>query len=139
MREGPLGSMSSSYHFLFDTSAKPARSVEVNRRLLRELRAKYQRQCGDLRELIRKRGKQIRTPRKAICQMQGTIKEAQEAVSEEVSSCSSLIGTSSDETSSDTDSGTDNHAPTPVLQQKKVKTEQPVRIVYKGKGGGPGG
>ena len=101
----------------------PARSAEANRLLLREIRAKFRRQCGNLRETIKKQSKKAHKTKNALRVVESKLKEADETLSEDVSSCDSLIGTSSDETSSDSSSEAEVVAPAAAAAKAKMAKE----------------
>ena len=82
----------------------PLSSLDATQRALRVARAQYSRGKGDLRELLRKRQATVKKQKTTLRQLEDKVREMDGVLSEECSSSSSLLGSSSSDSESETDS-----------------------------------
>ena len=96
-------------------------SIEADKRALRVARATFQRGVGDLREVLAKQRPLLLKKKALLRKLEKKVADKGGELSEEVSSCSSLL-----DDSSSGSSGASDHETTPVAKVKAKSKPEPV-------------
>ena len=96
-------------------------SIEADKRALRVARATFQRGVGDLREVLAKQRPLLLKKKALLRKLEKKVADKGGELSEEVSSCSSLL-----DDSSSGSSGASDHVTTPVAKVKAKSKPEPV-------------